>query len=69
MESYAERECVRVKPILVHGNNGPKSHLPGKRNERDTEKIERKKRGTARLKKEKERINRGISVFMLLLGF
>ena len=32
-ESYAERECERVEPIRVHGNNGPKSHIPGKRNE------------------------------------
>ena len=33
MESYSERECERVKPIRVHGNKGPKSHFPGKRNE------------------------------------
>ena len=32
-ESYSERECKRVEPIRVHGNNGPESHIPGKRNE------------------------------------
>ena len=32
-ESYSERECERVEPIRVHGNNGPESHIPGKRNE------------------------------------
>ena len=37
--------------------------------ERDREKIERNKWGKGRLKKEKRRINRGIYVFMLILGF